>query len=179
MTTTTVAEQKTEANVKKRSEVFGWIRFGLLLISIYVFFNYVIGLSIISGDSMNPTFETNDVILSSKVFNEYQLDDVVIFNNEYGFSVVKRVIGIPGDTVAIENGQVLLNGNVLEEGYINGTPDDMAAVQVTENAYFVIGDNRTPGESLDSRSEEVGLVHADTIEGKVLLSLLPFQFSIK
>lgn len=179
MTGTTLVEQPSKVKTKKKSEVFGWIRFGLLLISIYVFFNYVIGLSIISGDSMNPSFETNDVILSSKVFNEYQRDDVVIFNNEYGFSVVKRVIGVPGDTVAIQNGQVLLNGSVLEEAYTAGTPDDMAAVEVTKNAYFVMGDNRTPGESLDSRSAEVGLVPAYMVEGKVLMSLMPFQLSIK
>ena len=178
MNETTVIEQEAKVKSEKKNEVAGWIRFGLLLISIYIFFNYVIGLSIISGNSMNPTLETNDVVLSSKVFNDYNLDDVVIFNNEYGFSVVKRVIGVPGDTVAIENGQILLNSEVLEEDFTAGIPDDMAAVQVTENAYFIMGDNRTPGESLDSRSAEVGLVKAEAIEGKVLLSLFPFKFSL-
>ena len=127
---------------------------------------------------MNPTLETNDVVLSSKVFNEYSPNDVVIFSNEYGFSVVKRIIGMPGDTVAIENGQVILNGEVLKEEYTTGMPDDMATIEVTENTYFVMGDNRMPGESLDSRSAEVGLVKAEAIEGKVLLSLFPFKFSL-
>lgn len=173
----TIFFEEEKVKSKKKSEVAGWIRFGVLLIGVYVFFNYVIGLSIINGDSMNPTFKTNDVLLSNKVLLHYDHNNIVIFNNEYGFSVVKRIVGVPGDTVAIENGQVLLNGDVLEEDYAAGIPDDMNLVQVPGNSYFVLGDNRTPGESLDSRSAEVGFVKEESIEGNVLLSLIPFKVS--
>lgn len=178
MSETFVAEREEKMKSKKKSEVLGWLRFGLLLVGVFVFFNYVIGLSITNGDSMNPTLETNDVLLSTKVFKQYEANDVIVFNNDYGFSVVKRIIGVPGDTVAIVNGQVLLNGQVLEEDYITGVPDDMNEIQVPDQAYFVMGDNRTPGESLDSRSAEVGMVKEESIEASVLLSLFPFKFSI-
>lgn len=164
---------------KKKSEVFGWIRFVGLLIGVYVFFNFIVGLSIVSGDSMNPTLETNDIMLSNKVFLQYGHKDVVIFNNDYGFSVVKRIIGVPGDTIAIADGEVFLNGRALDEEYATGIPDDMALEQVPEKSYFVLGDNRTPGESLDSRSTEVGFVKEESIEGNVLLSLFPFKIDLR
>lgn len=174
-----IAFEEEKVNSKKKSEAAGWIRFGLMLIGVYVFFHYVIGLSIINGDSMNPTFETNNVLLFNKVLLPYEHDNVVIFNNDYGFSVVKRIIGVPGDTVAIEDGRIFLNGEELIESYTAGISDDMNQVQVPEKSYFVLGDNRTPGESLDSRNAEVGFVKEESIEGNVLLSLIPFKVSFK
>lgn len=174
-----VIDREETETAKAKSELAGWIRFILMLIGIYVFFTYVIGLSIVEGDSMNPTFETNGVLLSLNAFTQAEAGDVVIFTNDYGISVVKRVIGVPGDTVAIENGQVFVNGNALEESYTSGISDDLAPVQVTGSFYFVMGDNRTPGESLDSRSAEVGLVPQEAIEGEVLLSLFPLKFSLE
>lgn len=169
-------EGKTEAKTKGKSEAAGWIRFILLLIGVYVFFTYVIGLSIVEGDSMSPTLETNGVLLSLNAFAQHEPGDVVIFSNDYGFSTVKRIIGVAGDTVAIENGVVIVNGTVLSEDYTAGIPDDMNAVQVADDSFFVLGDNRRSGESLDSRSAEVGLVPTASIEGEVLVSLFPFKF---
>ncbi|WP_052131410.1 signal peptidase I [Planococcus sp. CAU13] len=179
MNETAIIKLEETADSKPKSEAAGWIRFILLLIGVYVFFTYVIGLSIIEGDSMNPTLETNGVLLSLDVFNQYEAGDIVIFQNDYGFSVVKRIIGVPGDTVAIENGKLLVNGTALEEGYTTGIPDDMIAVQVEDSTYFMLGDNRTPGESLDSRSAEVGLVSESDLKGEVVLSLFPLKFSLQ
>ena len=173
--TTIIEEEKKKS--KSKNEVISWIRFILLLIGVYVFFAYVIGLSIIEGDSMNPTLENNGVLLITKVLNQYDRDDVVIFNSDYGFPVVKRVIGLPGDVVAIQEGRVYVNGTALTEDYTNGISEDMAAMQVIDNSYFVLGDNRTPGESLDSRSAEVGLIKEEQLYGEVRLSLFPLKFS--
>ena len=86
--------------------------------------------------------------------------------------LIKRVIGLPGDTVEIADGHVYINGFLLEEPYIK-TPwhDNRPKVVIPQGQYFVMGDNRD--NSLDSRSAQVGLVPKDLIIGKTLLSYWP------
>lgn len=90
---------------------------------------------------------------------------------------VKRIIGMPGDTVDIKNGQVILNGEVLDEPYYDGitTITDFSVsypVTVEEGTVFVMGDNRP--NSKDSRSSDLGLVPIEAIEGKSQIRIWPF-----
>jgi signal peptidase I len=86
--------------------------------------------------------------------------------------LIKRVIGLPGDTLQIVDGQVYINDHLLEEPYIK-TPwhDNKAKTLIPGGEYFVMGDNRD--NSLDSRSPQVGLIPRDLIIGKAMVSYWP------
>ena len=130
----------------------------------------------VDGNSMNPTLHSGDVALLLKyprwlkvwnIWNGYpRRGDIVVFrapaSSEYAFQDgpfgryraynIKRVIGLPGDTVGLSGGRVLVNGQAISEPYI-GTEADRNEPAVTLNAgqIYVLGDNRIVGESVDSR----------------------------
>lgn len=86
--------------------------------------------------------------------------------------ILKRVIGLPGETVQIMDGTVYINGSPLYEPYFSDAPaitdpgNASAPIVLGNNEYFVLGDNRP--ESIDSRSDKIGLISADSITGKVI-----------
>jgi signal peptidase I len=118
--------------------------------------------------SMEPNFQQGECIMVNKVSYHSsgpQRGDVIVFNPpfESEFPYIKRVIGLPGDTVEIKDEKVFINGTALDEAYIMAPPDyTMPAVQVPENEYFVLGDNRN--NSNDSHNG--WLVPRDNIIGK-------------
>jgi len=118
--------------------------------------------------SMEPNFQQGECIMVSKVAYHSsgpQRGDVIIFNPpfESEFPYIKRVIGLPGDTVEIKDEKVFINGTALDEPYIMAPPDyTMSTVQVPENECFVLGDNRN--NSNDSHNG--WLVPRDNIIGK-------------
>lgn len=149
-----------------------------------VFYLFIIAPNQVLGASMEKTFQTHDYILTSKI--AYRLGspahgDIVVFaslgNNEVDF--IKRIIGLPGDTVMIQDSQVFLNGKFLEEPYItepthtfeNGFLKEGVTVTVPEGYVFVMGDNRT--HSSDSR--EFGFVPMSNIIGKVIYRYFPVE----
>ncbi|WP_249900378.1 signal peptidase I [Paenibacillus sp. PK3_47] len=161
-----------------KSGFWGWVRFlAVLGISCFLIF-HSIGLTRISGNSMNPSLNNGNVLL----VNKWPLytgspgfgDVVVIRTPQLPYDIIKRVIGTEGDTVAIKDGTVLVNGHDFPELYAYGIPEDMDEVYVGAGEVFVLGDNRTPGESLDSRSPELGLVPEEYITGYGFIKLIPW-----
>ena len=140
---------------------------------------------IIRQSSMEPTFYNGDYVFISKqaysIFGDPQRGDVVVFHTGMQTddgedkNLIKRIIGLPGDTVEIIDGYVYLNGQLLDEPYINeqGVSGEMEAVTVAEGELFCMGDNRRV--SLDSRDAAVGCVNQDEILGKVFVRLYPFS----
>lgn len=141
--------------------------------------------TIVDGQSMNPTLEDKDYLMIDKV--SYKLSDpsrgdVVVFNSELTTEngkkkhLVKRVVATEGDKVKVCNGKVYINGEIIEEAYINGdNTDGDLEVTVPKGDVFVLGDNRLPYKSVDSRSELVGFVDENKINGKVFIRLYPFN----
>jgi signal peptidase I len=120
---------------------------------------------IIKGVSMENTLhEGTRNLYISKDFKDIKRQDIVIFKMYYNgeeIEVVKRVIGLPGETILIKGDKVYINGNLLEEPYAlyDHLGDDNLEVQIKENEYFVMGDNRY--ESGDSR--EYGAILKENI----------------
>lgn len=137
----------------------------------------------VSGSSMYPTFHDSDYIITDKIsykFSSPKRDEVIVFKNpkEKSQDFIKRIIGLPGDTVKIEGGKVYVNGKLLDEPYLS--PDlitdpgsfsqEGEEIKVDQpNVYFVLGDNRP--RSSDSR--EWGFVSKDEIIGRVFLRYWP------
>lgn len=157
--------------------LFSRFRGLLLLIAIIVCLAVIIGywlypVSFIrnSGVSMIPTIDANSAVAVDRRVGEIMREDIVIFRfpKDVSQSFIKRVIGLPGDEVKIDKGRVFVNGVLLEEPYVepkNRNEDDLLPVKVTENSYFVLGDNRR--NSSDSR--DWGAVSRQFIWGKALL----------
>ncbi|MUK87690.1 signal peptidase I [Ornithinibacillus sp. L9] len=166
--------QEKDASRDNRSSVMSWIMFTVLIVGVFLLFRFVIGFAVIAGNSMNPTLEDNDILLTSGVFYTVERSDVIVYRDTNGFDVIKRVIGMPNETVEIKDGVVFVNGTPLEENYVTGIPNDMPKKVVNEGSYFVIGDNRQPGASLDSRDKDVGTISDAQVQGKAILSIFPF-----
>ncbi len=133
-----------------------------------------------SGLSMQPTIMNGDTLLLSKVsyiFSDPDRFDVVYIRFDDGKSSIKRIVGLPGETVQI------VDGNVLIDGTVQKLPKDMASysvsgiaeksVRLAEGEYFVLGDNGDASE--DSRFSAIGNINAEQIEGKVWLRISPIS----
>jgi signal peptidase I len=147
--------------VERRSEVGEWIRSIVIAIAIAVLVKtFVFNTTYVLGNSMYPTLHEKDRLFAMKVslyFHGPARGDIVVLEapDSPGKDYIKRVIGISGDVVLIENGEVYVNGELLEESYLTGEHythiyDDSIWV-VPEGEVFVLGDNRAEGASKDSR----------------------------
>lgn len=156
------------------------VALGLLLTTFVIQRNTVI------GKSMLPTLREQDELLIEKVskwFGGISRGDIITVHmenrsfNEGEANIIKRVIGVPGDHVKLEQGLVYLNGELLEEPYLAAnakTPVKNSMYQelrLGEDEYYVMGDNRSA--SLDSRT--FGPIHKNDIIGEVLIRIFPFK----
>jgi len=140
---------------------------------------------IVSGASMAPNFATGDYLIIDEIsyrFSGPQRGDVVVFNAGFipkyeGQKFIKRIVGLPGETVEVKNGKVGIYRDgqelILDEKYL---PKDLftnnnSRVILGENQYFVLGDNRP--ESYDSRSW--GILFKNDIVGKAFIRIYPFN----
>ena len=164
------ADDQTKSHALK-----SWIRFILILIVLVFIFRYVINMTIVSGKSMSPTLHDNDIILTNNMFYELERNDIIVFRDQNGFNVIKRIIALPRDKVEIIDGAVYINSEKINENYTTGTSNDLAEITVDDNSYFVMGDNRSPGASLDSRDQEVGTIPEEDVTGKMLIRLYPIN----
>ncbi len=147
---------------------------------------YVMERVIVDGPSMEYTLQDGDNILVEKIsryFGALDRFDIVVFypdeeaKKTNGRYYIKRIIGLPGETVRIEGNDIFINGERLNESF---GATDMGHAGIAENPvvlgdeeYFVLGDNRDI--SKDSRSESVGVVPLSRMEGKLILRIFPFS----
>ncbi|MCR5793480.1 MAG: signal peptidase I [Lachnospiraceae bacterium] len=143
--------------------------------------SYVVQLDYVMGTSMENTLMNKDCLVVNKFvyhFSSPDRFDIVIFPHETDTYYIKRIIGLPGETVQIkEDGTIWIDGELLEENYgkepILNPGNAIEPLELGDNEYFVLGDNRN--ESSDSRFDSVGMVHQRDILGKVVARVFPFQ----
>lgn len=183
--------KKKKSKAKKRPEEVNIVKellslivyIGIVVLACYLIINFVGCRSRVDGTSMNPTLSDGDNLWVDKLtytFGDPDRFDVIIFNYDEDTTYVKRIIGLPGETVRIDqNGSIYINDKLLKENY--GKEPILATnlgranqpVVLGEDEYFVLGDNRN--NSSDSRWADVGNVSRDDIVGKVILRIFPLS----
>ncbi len=146
----------------------------------------------VDGPSMQENFQDDDLLLTNRLVQwfsgtsigetlglEYQRGDVIVFQQEGKPPYIKRIIGLAGDKVSVQNGYVYLNNQRLEETYLDPSLRTRGGtylaegeeITVPEETFFVMGDNRN--NSSDSRDIRVGVVKRENMIGKVILRYWP------
>ena len=155
----------------------------VLAVGLYLIATTTVQTVHVVGISMTPTLQNDDLLIASKI--DYRLHppergDIIILKSpiDPGRDYIKRVVGLPGDHILIRDHHVLVNGEVLEEPYVENwsstpdwpqNPDAVDGEAVPPGMYFVMGDNRD--HSSDSRL--FGWVSRDQIDGKALVRFWP------
>ena len=173
--------EKAEKNTAKELlSMVVYIAFVLLLTFLVV--RYVGQRTQVEGDSMQNTLYNKDQLIVDKIsyrFRDPERFDIIVFPFQYKENTyyIKRIIGLPGETVQILDGDIYINGEVLEEDYgketmvVSGRA--VNEIQLGEDEYFVLGDNRNHSE--DSRFEEVGNIKRSDIIGRAFIRIWPFS----
>ncbi len=137
---------------------------------------YLAQATVVYGQSMEPNLSAQQRLIVDKIsyrLRAPQRDDIVVLNvPEISDLLVKRIVGLPGEVIEIDNGMVLVNGKPLPEPFPHGTmPQNMQPITLAPLQYFVMGDNR--GNSNDSRS--FGPITRNDILGRVWLRYWPLE----
>lgn len=153
----------------------------IVLLCVFVIPEYIIQRAVVKGTSMEDTLHNNESLLVDKLsyhFTDPERYDIIVFyphvkkSNEY---YVKRVIGLPGETVQIKDSGIYINGSLINDNYGKApiTYPGIAKEPITlsEDEYFVLGDNRQ--SSFDSRYSNIGPVSRSNIVGEVRFRILP------
>ena len=161
---------------KKNYKAF--IKTGLILLVIgvvlFVVHNFFFSCIIIKDSSMSPSLEKGHVLLVQRNVTP-QRYHIVLFSVEDNPVSLKRVVGMPGDKICIQEGKIYIDGEEVEEYYgkepmYNGGIADKE-ITLGEDEYFLLGDNRN--NSADSRREKIGIVKKSQIKGRAIFRIFP------
>lgn len=154
-----------------------------VLCAVYLVIHFVGQRTQVLGSSMEPKLSSDDNLIVDKIsyrFHDPERYDIIVFPFRYEDNTfyIKRIIGLPGETVQIDGeGNILINGEVLQEGYGKEVIDNPGRayeeIQLADNEYFVMGDNRN--SSMDSRDPSVGNITREEIIGRAWLRIWPLN----
>ena len=141
----------------------------IILILVILFRSFIATPVKVDGKSMFPTLSGNEIMILNKLGKIDRFDIVVVKNNND--DLIKRVVGLPGETIEIINNNVYIDGKKIDDIYGNGESSDYAKRKLEKNEYFVLGDNRE--NSMDSRT--IGPIKDTQIEGTTSFVIFPFN----
>jgi signal peptidase I len=177
----TASETGTDTETEQNSglgEFWEWTKaLGVAVLIAVLIRAFLFAPIVVDGESMMPTLHNTERLIVNKAvyfWSEPQYGDIVVFHATETKDWIKRVIGVPGDTIAVQDGQLYINGEAVSEVYL--TEEAIAATQdfetiVPEDQLFVMGDNR--GNSQDSRS--IGSIPYDAVIGRAELVFWPIN----
>lgn len=190
----TYREQSTYKHIKQLYSLFDFLSVIPYLMAIVSLMNtFLLSFSPISGSSMEPNFSDDEAVIFQHITHDYERFDVVILyvedlDDPY---LIKRVIGLPGETIVIDHNEVYIDGNLIAQDFIDQSTVETLCVQSTDrdycswiipdDSYFVLGDNRDGsaidsgfnGYSVDSRT--FGPVSTDHIYGSVIFTFKDYN----
>lgn len=151
------------------------IPYGLLILGILMLTKYVVFFLIVPSGSMYPTIDEHSVLVAVPVHDATKLQrgDIVAFqSDELNIQMVKRLIGLPGDNVVInQQGKLTINGQAVVETYVQYPANVGEHFEVPEGCYLFLGDNRS--DSNDARYWDNPYIPAEKIRGKAIFTLWP------
>lgn len=161
----------------KWKELWDWVRSILIAVALALLIRlFLFEVFVVEGRSMHPTLHETERLMVNKViyhFDQPGHGDIVVFEYEPGRDFIKRVIGIPGDSIVIKTGRVYINNQLLEEPYLldNMEMNDFGPVDVPPGYLFLMGDYRI--NSMDSRDPRVGFVSLEDLKGRAFFIFWP------
>ncbi len=176
-------EEYEEKPASLLSEVFSFILYLVVVVGVTFFIITFVGQrTYVSGSSMENTLSDGDNLIVDKIsyrFTDPKRFDIIVFPFRYKEKVyyIKRIIGMPGETVRIEDGKIYIDGEVLQESYgrevIKNAGLAEEPIELGEDEYFVLGDNRN--DSTDSRDPSVGVLRRDELIGRAWVRIWPLS----
>lgn len=176
-------EPKKSTVVSAFVSFFNFLKTVVLVVAIALVIRiFIVQPFVVEGQSMEPSFNNADYLITEKIsfrFREPERGEIIIFHPPDSPSVnyIKRVIGLPGETIEIKDGAISVNGEKISENYLFSAEDvkavsrDGLKVNLGQDQFFVMGDNRN--HSRDSR--EIGAITKDEIVSRVWFRLLPIK----
>lgn len=134
----------------------------------------------VDGSSMDTTLKSGEIMILNKIYyrkNDIKRFDIIVID-EGDRNIIKRVIGMPGETIAYKKGKLYINGKVMDDPYPSSKTEDFSIEDVghkkiPSDSYFVMGDNRAV--SADSRIPEIGVIKKNKILGRAKLIIWPIK----
>lgn len=168
---------RVRRKVKKSNFFSDWIMPIVIAVILAALINKFLIFKVkIPSESMVPTLNVGDRLFVTRVYNLENLKrgDIVVFRSEEkDEDMIKRLIGLPGDKIVINDGIVTVNGETLEENYIGTSDNYSGEFTVPEGKYFFLGDNRY--WSLDSRYWDEPYIDGSEIKGKAQIKVYPWK----
>ncbi len=166
-----------EAETKPKKNLFKELLPYVIIILVVVLIRTFIMTPVqVDGASMYPTLEDKEILILKKYDHSFKRFDVIVFDYK-GSRLIKRIVGLPGETIEYKNNKLYVDGEQVAENFDRNADtedfklEDIGYDVIPEGKYFVMGDNRT--NSTDSRI--IGLVDEDQIKGSTNLSIFPFD----
>lgn len=164
-------------------EILGWIVYFAVIIGLtYFIITFVGQRTSVSGSSMEMTLSDGDNLIVDKIsyrFRDPERFEIIVFPYQHAEDTyyIKRIIGLPGETIQIQSGNIFINGELLVEHYgterMNESGIATEPITLGEDEYFVLGDNRN--HSSDSRDPNVGVLKGEDLVGRAWIRIWPLN----
>ncbi len=159
-------------NVWKFIKDKGLLSYIIIILIVILVRSFIVTPIRVNGTSMDPNLSDGEIMILKKYDKSYDRFDIVVVNKSVeGNTLIKRVIGLPNETIEYKDGKLYINGKKMDDPFGYGETEDFKEIKLKNNEYFVMGDNREV--SKDSRI--LGGIFSSELEGTTNLVIFPFK----